>query len=34
MKHWHLWIDELKEQDYCNHIVLDSGQYLKDILVN
>jgi hypothetical protein len=34
MKHWHLWIGELKEQDYCNHIVLESGQYLKDILVN
>jgi hypothetical protein len=32
MKHWHIWIDELKEQKYCKHIILDSGQYLQDIL--
>ena len=32
MKHWDTWIDELKEQEYCKHIVLDSGQYLLDIL--
>ena len=32
MKHWHMWIDELKEQSYCNHIVLDSGQYLMDVI--
>lgn len=32
MKHWHLWINELKEQEYCKHIVLNSGQYLQDVL--
>jgi hypothetical protein len=32
MKHWNLWINELKEQKYCKHIILDSGQYLKDII--
>ena len=32
MKYWHTWIDELKEQKYCKHIVLKSGEYLQDIL--
>jgi hypothetical protein len=32
MKNWNKWINELKEQDYCNHIVLDKGKYLKDII--
>jgi hypothetical protein len=32
MKNWNLWINELKEQKYYNHIILDSGQYLKDII--
>lgn len=32
MKYWNIWIDELKEQKYCKHIVLDSGQYLQDVL--
>ncbi len=32
MKYWNLWIDELKDQKYCKHIVLKSGQYLKDVL--
>jgi hypothetical protein len=32
MKHWNIWIDELKEQKYCNHIVLKEGQYLSDII--
>ncbi len=32
MKHWHLWIDELKEQKYCKHIVLESGEYLYDVI--
>ena len=32
MKHWNIWIDELKEQKYCDHIVLESGQYLQDVL--
>lgn len=32
MKHWHIWINELKEQNYCEHIILNSGQYLQDII--
>ena len=32
MKHWDLWINELKEQKYCKHIILKSGQYLQDVL--
>ena len=32
MKYWHTWIDELKEQKYCQHIILESGQYLYDVL--
>ena len=32
MKHWNIWIDELKEQKYCKHIVLEKGQYLQDVL--
>jgi hypothetical protein len=32
MKNWNLWINELKEQKHYNHIILDSGQYLKDII--
>lgn len=32
MKYWHTWINELKEQDYCKHIVLSKGQYLSSIL--
>lgn len=32
MKHWHIWIDELKNQNYCKHIVLEQGQYLKDVI--
>lgn len=34
MKHWNIWIDELKGQKYCKHIVLEKGQYLLDILFN
>lgn len=30
MKNWNIWIDELKEQNYCNHIILKSGEYLYD----
>lgn len=33
MKNWNIWIDELKEQNYCKHIVLGSGEYLKDVLL-
>ena len=33
MKYWILWINELKEQNYCEkHIVLESNQYLSDVL--
>lgn len=32
MKHWHIWINELKGQNYCNHIVLKSGEYLQDAI--
>ena len=32
MKHWNIWLNELKEQNYCKHIVLKSGQYLQDVL--
>lgn len=32
MKNWNIWIDELKEQIYCKHIVLESGEYLKKTL--
>ena len=34
MKYWHPWINELKEQTYCNHIVLEKGQYLQDVINN
>lgn len=33
MKYWNLWIDELKKQKYCNHIILKSGQYLQDVII-
>jgi hypothetical protein len=29
MKHWNIWLDELKEQDYCKHIILKKGEYLN-----
>ena len=32
MKHWNIWINELKKQSYCKHIVLESGQYLQDVI--
>jgi len=32
MKYWNVWINELKEQKYCKHIVLQSGQYLQNVL--
>lgn len=32
MKHWNIWIDELKKQNYCKHIILKNGQYLQDVL--
>jgi hypothetical protein len=32
MKYWNVWINELKEQNYCEHIILKSGQYLQDVI--
>jgi len=32
MKHWNIWIDELKDQNYCKHIILKNGEYLQNIL--
>lgn len=32
MKYWKPWINELKEQTYCNHIVLQKGEFLQDVL--
>lgn len=32
MKYWNPWINELKKQKYCQHIVLEKGQYLQDVL--
>jgi len=32
MKCWDTWIDELKAQNYCKHIVLNSGEYLQDVI--
>lgn len=32
MKYWNPWLNELKELSYCKHIVLENGQYLKDVI--
>jgi len=32
MINWHTWINELKEQNYCKHIILKEGEYLQDVL--
>jgi hypothetical protein len=29
MKYWDNWLNELKEQSYCKHIILEKGQYLQ-----
>jgi hypothetical protein len=26
---WDIWLDELKDETYCNHIVLDKNEYLS-----
>ncbi len=31
-KHWHGWIDELKEQKHCEQIVLKSGEHIQSAL--
>lgn len=31
-KNWNNWLTELVEQDYCTHVVLETGQHLEDIL--
>jgi hypothetical protein len=33
MKYWDVWINELKKQNYCIHVILESNQYLQDIIV-
>lgn len=32
MVNWHKWINQLKEQNYCKHTTLKSGEYLQDVL--
>jgi len=32
MKYWDVWINELKDQSYCKHIILEKGQYLQDVI--
>lgn len=32
MVNWDNWINQLKEQDYCNSTILHGGQYLSDVL--
>jgi len=32
MKNWDTWIDKLKEQTYCKHYMLKTGEYLSDII--
>lgn len=32
-KHWYDWVNQLKDQDYCEHIILKSGEYLQDVIV-
>lgn len=31
-KYWDVWLDELKEQSYCERIVLNKDEYLEDIV--
>lgn len=31
-RNWEIWLTELKEQTYCKHIELKSGEYLLDYL--
>ena len=30
-KYWDVWLDELKKQNYCEQIILNSGEYLQNI---
>ena len=32
MVNWDKWIDQLKKQNYCEHTVLQTGEYLQDVL--
>lgn len=32
MKNWDIWINELKDQNYCRHIILKSGEFINDII--
>lgn len=31
-RYWFDWLIELKEQNYCQHILLESGQYISNVL--
>ncbi len=31
-KYWDVWLDELKGQSYCEHIILNKDEYLEDIV--
>ena len=31
-KYWNVWLDELKEQSYCEHIVLKKDEFLENII--
>ena len=32
MINWHRWVNELKEQNYCKHTILQTGEYLQNVL--
>ena len=32
MKHWDIWLNELKDLNYCKHIILRNGEYLQDVI--
>ena len=32
MKYWHEWLDDLEKEDYCKHVILETGEYLEDAL--
>lgn len=31
-RNWYNWLEEISNQTYCNHIILDSGEYLLEKL--
>ena len=32
MKNWYKWLNELEKQNYCDHTVLNKGEYLRKYL--